>query len=335
MPDRIDMFELEGLKFSYSGEPVLSIGHFRIAAGEIVGIQGDNGSGKTTLLKLLGGLLQEHSGRLAYMGVEERKQRIAMMQDDSVYVHQNPYLFSGSVHRNISAAIPPQRSDRRKSSNIVFESLRAVDLGGFEHRNVRKLSGGEVKRVSLARAIAANPTVLLLDEPTAGVDSKTTGRITELIRGFSSQNRTIILSTHEPDLAYRVSDRLVLLKNGNIHSANLNIFKGTALKTDASFLYFSTGGCELKCPIRKGAFTAAVLPYDDVILSERKVSTSAQNQVIGTVERVTPIDGRHRVSMDCGVKMVSHVTGHSVSNLNITVGKTLYAIFKASAVQLY
>ncbi len=328
------MFSLEGVGFAYADAPVLRIRSFRVSTGEIVAIQGDNGTGKTTLLKLLAGLLPEHSGSFSYQGIEPERLRTARLKSEAVFVHQEPYLFSGTVRHNIAAALG-RGMKRSTVDRCVAENLELVGLRGFERRNVRKLSGGEVKRVAIARALASKPKVLLLDEPTAAVDSSSSDRIVELIRALSREGRTIVLSTHEPDVAYRVSDRLVVLRNGDVSPASLNIYKGSICGEDESFLYFSTDGCVIKCPVRAGSYSAAVLPYTDVILSTATVDTSAQNRMAGRVVGVEENDGRFTVCLDCGVKIRSQVTRKSIADMRIGIGKTLYAIFKASAVQLY
>ena len=328
------MIEIDDLRFSYSETPVLSIDSFRILPGEIVAIQGDNGTGKTTLLKLLAGIIPGPPGSISYLGVDQTISRFDRLQSDSVYVHQEPYLLSGSVFRNVASAIHP-KTNRADTQREVSTKLKLVDLQGFEGRHIRKLSGGEKKRVALARALAANPKVLLLDEPTASVDSRTSDRICSLIRLLAKKNRTIVFSTHEPDIAYRVSDRLVTLRDGNIAPVDLNIYRGSVKRTDESFLYFTTGDCEIRCPLRDGDFSAAVLPYDDVILSEFRVETSAQNQIEGKVVEISAIGTRFRICLDCGVRIFSHITGRSVSQMGIEEGKKLYAVFKASAIRLY
>ena len=328
------MYEIELIEFSYADNLVLSFKSLRINSGEIVAIQGDNGTGKTTLLKLLAGIMVEQSGRFSFHGINNVKERTAKLRSSAVFVHQNPYLFSGTVYHNIASALGRSVS-RSAIGKCVSMNLDLVGLHGFEHRRARGLSGGEIKRIALARAIAAKPEVLLLDEPTASVDSGTSVRIVELLRILSTENRTIIFSTHEPDIAYQVANRLLILKNGNIAPATLNVYRGTIVNTDESFIYFSAGGCEIKCPVRDGSYTTAVLPYDDVILSEGKVVSSAQNQMPGRVEMIREVDGRYRICLDCGVKIYSHITRRSLTELRIDIGKKLYAIFKASSVRLY
>ncbi len=328
------MFEIEGVGFAYGDTPVLSLRSMRIASGEILAIQGDNGTGKTTFLKLLAGIVQEQTGRFSYQGIDQTKARTAMLRENAVFVHQNPYLFSGSVYHNIAAPLG-RNTNRAAIRKAVLESLDLVGLHGFENRRARKLSGGEIKRVALARALVLKPKVLLLDEPTASVDLSTSSRIVELLRSLSTADCTIVFSTHEPGVAYRVANRLVILKNGDTTAASLNIYRGSIANIDESFLYFSVQGCEIKCFVRDGTYTAAVLPYDDVILSENKVETSAQNQLACRVEEIEKINGRYKICLDCGIKIYSHVTLRSVSQMQIKIGKKLYAIFKAASVQLY
>jgi tungstate transport system ATP-binding protein len=329
------LFRCESLRFAYDTDPVLDLADLEIRSGGVTVLIGPNGSGKTTLLKLLNGLLPLSSGRIFYRGQPLNPQTIAGLRRESVLVHQDPYLFDGSVYGNVSYGLRVLRTPAPKARKSVAEALQRVGLGGFEHRKARRLSGGERQRVAIARALALDPKVLLLDEPTANVDVDSIDLLERLILGLTEWGTTVIISTHHPAFAYRLGTRLVFMEEGRLIPGRENIFKGISEATDESFTYFRTGTQVLRCPAQEGCFITAVLPLDDVILSTERIQTSAQNQFSGTVTRVETADHTVRVSLDCGFPVQALITEYSVDSLKVVPGAEFFVTFKASAIRLY
>jgi len=136
-----------------------------------------------------------------------------------------------------------------------------------KRRKASALSGGEKQRVALARALALAPRVLFLDEPTANVDAETRIEVENIIRRMSGSGTTVIMSTHNRELGYRLSDRLVRLEAGVPAEVDENVLKGRVERIDEQFAYFRAGEALLRCPARQGTFVVAVLPCDELILS--------------------------------------------------------------------
>jgi tungstate transport system ATP-binding protein len=329
------LFQLEHLSFTYDSEPVLDLPVLEIEPGGVVALVGANGSGKTTLLKLMNGLLPASSGRLRYRGQPLSSQTMPRLRQETVLVHQDPYLFDGSVYANVSYGLRLRHEPSQAVRRAVAEALNWVGLPGFEHRRARRLSGGERQRVAIARALVLDPKVLLLDEPTANVDSTSIELLERLILHLADEGTTIIFSSHLPAFAYRLSTHLIFLEEGRRVPGRENIFKGAVENTDDRFAYFRTGTQVLHCPAQEGRFTTAVLPFDDVVLSKARIYTSAQNQFLGTVEKVDKIDHMARVSLDCGFPVQALITEYSVDTLKVVPGGRFYVTFKASAIRLY
>ena len=329
------LFSVEGLRYAYGTQVVLDLPRLSIRAGGVTVFMGPNGSGKTTLLKLLNGLYPPAAGRILYRGLPLGPDTMPRLRRETVLVHQDPYLFDGSVFGNVSYGLRLRRTPASQTRRRVAEALAAVGLQGFEHRRARRLSGGERQRVAVARALVLDPQVLFLDEPTASVDAASTGLIEAVVRRAAAAARCVILSSHHQGFAYRMADRLVCLADGRVVPGGENILKGSVEAADGLFTYFRTGAGLLRCPAQEGEFTTAVLPLEDVILSKGEIQSSAQNQFEGTVTAVEPGEHTIRVTLDCGFPVRAVVTGYSRDTLGIEPGARFYATFKASAIRLY
>ena len=143
------------------------------------------------------------------------------------------------------------------------------------------------------------------------------------------------MSTHAMELAYRLSDRLLRLSGGRAWPSRENIYRGHVERRDEQFTYFRAGGAILRCPAVEGDFSVAVLPLDDVIISSSPISSSARNQLEGTVARIEPEGALLRLTVDCGLPVQALITGAAAAELGMEVGRSCMVAFKASAVRLY
>ena len=296
---------------------------------------GENGSGKTTLLKVIAGILKANDEshepiRQTNAGAPSRNAPVVR-----TLVHQNPYLLRGSVGRNISLGLHSSGLGAEAIRERTRRNLRLVGLSGFESRRVDKLSGGERQRVAIARALAIDPDLLILDEPTANIDARSTALLEEIVGQVAHDGRVVLISSHDERFSYRVADLLYRMNAGSSAKAELNLYRGGVERRDERFAYFKTGSSEMRSPLSQGEYRAAVLPFDDVILSNRPIETSAQNQFEGVVTKIEPLNNRIRVDTDCGFPVSSVVTGYSIDSLRISEGNPIWIIFKASAVRLY
>ena len=183
--------------------------------GELLGIVGASGSGKSSLLRLLNRLDEPTSGTVYLDEVDyqtipprELRRRLGM-------VTQRPFLFPGNVASNLRFG-PQQRGEMIPDTTIRC-LLQQVGLEGFADRDVANLSGGEQQRVSLARALANEPEMLLLDEPTSALDEDAKLGVEHLIRDLATaSSRTFILVTHDREQARRICDRVGTMEHGRL-----------------------------------------------------------------------------------------------------------------------
>ena len=183
--------------------------------GELLGLVGASGSGKSSLLRLLNRLDEPTSGTVFLEDQDYRQIPPRELRRRVGMVTQRAYLFPGEVAANLRFG-PAQRGESL-ADNQIANLLERVGLPGFAARNVANLSGGEQQRVSLARALANQPEILLLDEPTSALDEQAKSGVEDLIRSLVSANGyTFVLVTHDRDQARRLCDRVALIDAGQL-----------------------------------------------------------------------------------------------------------------------
>jgi len=196
----------------------------RIARGEFVALLGQSGSGKSTLLNLLAGLDRPTSGSVIVQGrdlAQMSSEDLARYRRNDVgMVFQSFHLIPAmTITENVELPMRFAEVDRAERAQRVRESLERVGLGKRMEHRPSELSGGEQQRVSLARALANRPSILLADEPTGNLDSRTGEDILNLIRDVSlSLGMTVVMVTHERALAERFAQRLIFLADGKLVS---------------------------------------------------------------------------------------------------------------------
>lgn len=204
------LLKLNGLTKYYSNLPVLENINLQVNEGEFVSIIGPSGCGKTTLLKIIGGLREPTKGQIC---IDGESVKIALQKRQFGFVFQDPVLLPWrNVVKNIE--LPLEIMGEKISPKILKNLLKIVRLEGFENYYQNELSGGMKQRVSIARALAFTPPVLLMDEPFGALDEITRNHMNlELLRilGEEKTTSTVIFVTHSISEAVFLSDRVVVL----------------------------------------------------------------------------------------------------------------------------
>lgn len=197
------LYDIDGVTFYYGQEPVLEDITFQITRGDFLALIGPNGSGKSTLVKILLGLLSPDHGAVRVMGAPLENFR---HWDRVGYVPQRitqvDPLFPASVREVVSMGLLPHKRWPRfmgsGDAKVIRECLELMDMEAYEDRRIWALSGGQMQRVFIARALASQPEILLLDEPTAGVDAATQEKFYDLLDRLNREKGiTLVLVTHD------------------------------------------------------------------------------------------------------------------------------------------
>ena len=194
--------------------------NFHVEEGELVSIMGSSGSGKSTLLNILGMLDEADEGQYILDGVpiKNLNEKIAAQYRNKFlgFIFQSFNLINyKSALDNVALPLYYQGLKRKERMEKAEHYLEKVGLAPWSHHLPSEMSGGQKQRVAIARALASDPKVLLADEPTGALDSKTSYEVMDLIQGINDEGKTILIVTHEDDIAH-MTKRIVNLKDGVI-----------------------------------------------------------------------------------------------------------------------
>ncbi|MBX3176230.1 MAG: ABC transporter ATP-binding protein [Candidatus Hydrogenedentes bacterium] len=211
------LIQLSGIEFGYTpGQPLFRDLHFTLGAGQRIGLTGANGCGKSTLLHLMTGLLRPDAGAVHAFGkrcnserdfLEVRRQAGYLLQDSEDQLFCPTVLedlMFGPLNFGAAPAVARERA---------LQTLDLLGLTGYEHRVTYKLSGGEKRMVALAAVLAMEPRVLLLDEPTAGLDAETEARLAAILERLDQE---IVLISHNRKFLDRITNTVYLLDNSRL-----------------------------------------------------------------------------------------------------------------------
>ncbi|WP_299028942.1 energy-coupling factor transporter ATPase [uncultured Thermanaerothrix sp.] len=214
------LIRCENLQFAYpNGTRALKGIDLEIRRGEIVAIVGQNGSGKTTLVKHFNGLLMPTDGQIWVDGRTTREQGVFELGHKVGYVFQNPdhQIFSNTVYDEVAFTLRLRKVDEKTIRQAVTEALDAVGLAGYENADPFSLTKSGRQRVAVASVLAAKPEILILDEPTTGLDYNEQRSMMNLVRRLNENGSTIIFVTHHMWVVAEYAHRVYVMKDGQIY----------------------------------------------------------------------------------------------------------------------
>ncbi len=216
------IIEFDKVYFGYTSEYILKNINFSANEGDFVSIIGSNGAGKSTILKLILGELNQNKGDIKIFGDNiknfNRWHYIGYLEQNAYYKMLNfPATVYETVMSNMFHDIGLFKFPNKNCRAKVIESLKLLGMEKYSKRTISKLSGGQIQRVFLARTLVANPKILILDEPTNGVDSETVDIIYNILSDLNkNKNISIIMVTHDIESAAKISSKIFCFEEGNL-----------------------------------------------------------------------------------------------------------------------
>jgi tungstate transport system ATP-binding protein len=358
----VSLLQVQTLRVKASGQTLLSVPALEIRSGEVLAIIGPNGAGKSTLLQTLACLREPTSGSLWFDGqpVDLHDPPLSFRRRLAV-VFQEPLLFDATVYDNVASGLKLRSVTKFVLRERVEAWLDRLGIAHLARRQARTLSGGEAQRTSLARAFVLEPDLLLLDEPFSALDPLTREALTETFHRLQRQTHvSALFVTHDRLEALRLGDRIAVMDGGEIVQIGPaeEVFGQPINEKVASFVGIETilrGRIESQAEgfaeVRVGAsrciaatsslpvgtaVTLCIRPEEVTLLASAGESapSSARNHFPATVTRIVPWGIAFKVHLDCGFPLVAFVTRPSIDLLNLRVGETIAATFKATAVHV-
>ena len=337
------LYELTGLEKVLGGRKIFEIPTFSIRSGRIYSLTGPNGAGKTTLLKILAFLDRPSSGEIRFCDrmVSQVDSELLELRRQVVMVDQSPLLFTRTVAGNVGFGLKLRKIPSAERRKRVVEALEQVGMEKFLRSEAHRLSGGETKRVALARALAIRPKVLLCDEPTANVDSENQRIILDILANINRREKTsIIFSTHYQSLEQQLAHSSLHLQHGRLSESQINdVFDAELIEHHAEHaLCRLAGKVILRLPRRlvpdEPFFTVRIEQEKIRIATEEEAGRTAGIPVKGRVVLVEESSGAIRVRIDSGVVLQLTLSNQMYAEHPIPVGASVTVLIPEDAVQL-
>lgn len=335
------LYRLENLAREFKGRKVLDIADLAIEAGKIYTLIGPNGAGKSTLLTVLAFLDRPEHGVLSFQGqrVDYSAKQLLELRRRVVLLDQYPILFTGPVWKNVEFGLKVRGIAKEERRRRVREVLDLVGMQRFIEADAHKLSGGETKRVALARALAVQPEVLLCDEPGANVDKENQEIILALLAKINkSYGTSVIFSTHYLSQGRLLADHSLMLEHGQLSDMiNENIFRARVIAEENGRLLCQVGsGAELRLSKASNAdprrdFKLYIDPNRATV--EVDGADPAVNILTGTVFQLNQDKGRVHVGVDIGVKLFLFLTMEQYRQVGPVIGGRLLVSIPDSALR--
>ncbi len=353
------LLETVDLQQMYDKQYVLKGINLSINQNEVFALIGPSGAGKTTLLRLLDLLELPTSGKIYFDGVDvTRSERLRLTaRRRMAFVLQKPVVFNMSVYDNAACGLRWRGTKTPGIQRQVNDVLEITGLADYRDRKARTLSGGEMQRLAIARAIVTKPEMLFLDEPTANLDPVSISKIEEILAHIiSERNMTVVMATHDMSQGQRLAKRIAVLMHGEIlqtgssreifslpQSKELaefvgvdNILSGVIGAKDDNLVTVDVNGSLVQAisAYALGEKVHVLIRPEEVTLTLNKETTSARNVFEGRIESLLLVGTLVRVEVDCGFPLLAVITRRSAEDLGLTIGKKVYLSFKATAIHV-
>ena len=348
------MIKIENLNIVFEDFVLQNI-NFTVDKGDYVAVLGVSGAGKSVLLEAIAGIIKTNNGSI-YLNdillekINPKQRKIAIIYQDLVlFPHFN-------VYQNIEYPLKIQKLTKKERKERILSIAGKIKISHLLKRFPSSLSGGEQQRIAIARAIAADIDIFLLDEPLSALDLNLKDEIKNILKEINKMGKTIIHITHDPLEAVSLANKVAVIHNGiliqfdtilNIAKKPVNSFVANFFGTKNFFQCnvdydevnrINIANIEPDTKISFSHKATAEKGYifineEDIILSNTEQSTSAINNYSGIVSEIRLKENYAEVEIDAGIKIISKITHKSFSNLDIKVGNEIWVSFKATAVK--
>ena len=353
------LIRIENIIVQRGGVTVLDIGDLNVEQGRILALIGPNGAGKSTLLLTLAGLLKPQQGQVYFQGqpVDTHAGR-AILRRNAAVVFQEPLLLNTSVYKNVALGLKFRHLNNDEIKRNVENALDYFGISSLAERSAKTLSGGEAKRVSLARAFAIKPLMILMDEAFNSLDPPTREVLIDDLRHILEETKiTAVLALQDREETLRLAQDVTVMDNGKIVQSGTTaqifnqpesefvanfvgtetILEGTVKSSNAGLMEISVAGkvIEVIGDYLPGQRVYCCLRPENITVAMHTQSRmSARNVFEARVQKIIRQGYFYKLMLDCGFPLVAYITMPSCEDLGICEGAAIYVSFKATAVHV-
>ena len=352
------LLALRDILVRYGDKTALKIPRLEVTSGEALALLGPNGAGKTTLLKVMGLLQSPNAGEVYFNGAKADASNALAIRRRIAMVFQEPLLLNASVYQNAALGLRLRGSGSREIETRLRPWLERLGIAHLSARSSRSLSGGEAQRTSLARALALEPELLLLDEPFSALDP--TSRevlLRDFQRIMKDTGITTVFVTHDRDEAFALAAHVGVMQNG--HLAQLgsrqtvfmkpnshtvaeivgveNCLSGVVEGIDGNHTVVAIDGIKAYASgrFRVGARVVVCIRAEDIYLSWGNCDAENPNRFKGKIIEVSSGMARHRITLDCGTFRFVALLGRKESlGVVPSEGEEVSVLFSPAAVHV-
>lgn len=355
----MNMLTLQNLIVQRSGVTVLDISELNVKQGRILALIGPNGAGKSTLLLTMAGLLKPGRGSIYYQGmpIDGSASRSRMRRSVCV-VFQEPLLLNTSVYKNVALGLKFRHLRPDEIKKDVENALAYFGISSLASRSAKALSGGEAKRVSLARAFALKPQLIMLDEAFNSLDPPTREALIDDLRHILEETKiTAVLALHDREETLRLAQDVTVMAGGKIIQSGTTaqifnepdsefvagfvgtetILEGTVQSSNAGLMEISVAGkiIEAVGNFLPGQNVYCCLRPENIIVSQDlPEKSSARNVFEARIQKIVRQAFFYKMFLDCGFILVAYITVSSCEDLGLCEGSIIAVSFKATAVHV-
>jgi tungstate transport system ATP-binding protein len=343
----------------------ISVDKLDIYPCERLALIGPNGAGKTTLLQLIALLQQANLGTISFNDVELKTDaQILNYHRATAFVPQRAVLYNCSVYDNVALGLKIRNLTASEMNDKTEDMLATFKIQNLAGRSALKISGGEARRVMLARALALNPKILFLDEPFGDLDEPVRLElIDDLLPVLSRTGCATVFVTHNQDETYQLADRFMIMLKGRIVQSGTgqeifgnpvnqeiaqfigikNVLPARVINTEKDIIQVSLissnkSGPQLYVSGNKPKTENVIvcIPPESIIVadSSQNMHASSRNNIPGLVRKIIPSRYFSWVEIDCGVMLTASITNESIRELGLVPGKAVQVLIKSTAIRL-
>ena len=320
-------YQLTNIRFFYDKTLALSLPKLTIQANKITAIIGPNGCGKSTLLNLLALLQKNQQGQISFFSESITENNASSYRKRIAFLPQKPYMLRGTVSDNLDLTLKFHgiKNNRLKKINSALETLNIAHL---KLQQAKTLSGGELQKVALARAIITTPDVLLMDEPFSYLDQNSEQLLEQFIVDYVKNNKTLVFSTHNRLQGMAIADDVIsLVKGAVVKSPLINLFHGSCKNQ-----LFDTGKIQIMLADSAQNYQHVSIDPNEIVLSRERLVSSMRNQYHGKVTAIADETDKIRVSVSAGELFQVSITYQAFKELEISLADQLWVNFKSNAI---